>query len=76
MVNPSSVPGDHDVLVCGNDADAKARVIELLRSFGWRTIIDLGDISAARGMEMWLPLWLRLMTTLKTPSFNVHIARS
>jgi predicted dinucleotide-binding enzyme len=76
MVNPSSVPGEHDALVCGNDAGAKEQLSQLLRSFGWRTIVDLGDISAARGMEMWLPLWLRLMGTLKTPSFNLHIARS
>ena len=76
MVNPSSVPGDHDVFVSGNDADAKAKVAELLRSFGWRTIIDLGDISSARGVEMVLPVWLRLMGTFKTPTFNFHIARA
>lgn len=44
MVNPSAVPGDHDAFVCGNDADAKSRVSELLRTFGWKTIVDLGDI--------------------------------
>jgi predicted dinucleotide-binding enzyme len=75
MVNPSAVPGDHDVFVSGNDADAKSRVGELLRSFGWQTIIDLGDISSARGAEMLLPIWLRLMGTLKTPTFNFHVAR-
>ena len=76
MVNPAMVPGDHDLFICGNDADAKAKVSELLRSFGWRTIIDLGDISASRGVEMILPLWLRLMGTFKTATFNFHIARS
>jgi 8-hydroxy-5-deazaflavin:NADPH oxidoreductase len=75
MVNPAAVPGDHDLFLCGNDADAKARVTELLRSFGWRGILDLGDITAARGMEMILPIWLRLMGTFKTPMFNFHIAR-
>jgi len=75
MVNPTAIPGDHDVFLCGNDADAKARVTELLRSFGWRGILDLGDITAARGMEMILPIWLRLMGTFKTPMFNFHIAR-
>jgi predicted dinucleotide-binding enzyme len=75
MVDPSVVPGDHDVFVGGNDADAKLRVTELLRSFGWRTIIDLGDISSARGTEMLLPIWLRLMGTFKGPTFNFHIAR-
>ena len=75
MVNPSMVPGEHDVFVGGNDADAKARVSELLRSFGWKNIIDLGDITSARGTEMILPLWLRLFGTFKSPNFNFHIAR-
>ncbi len=49
MVNPALVPGDHDIFVCGNDADAKARVVEILKQqFGWRSVIDLGDISKAR----------------------------
>ena len=76
MVNPGLVPGDHDVFLSGNDASAKAAVAELLRSFGWRIVIDLGDITTARGTEMVLPIWLRLMGTLKTPHFNFHIARS
>lgn len=75
MVNPSLVGDDHDVFICGNDTKAKARVTELLRSFGWRNIINLGDISASRGMEMILPIWIRLMVALKTPHFNFHIAR-
>jgi 8-hydroxy-5-deazaflavin:NADPH oxidoreductase len=76
MVNPAAVPGSHDLFLCGNDADAKARVTELLRSFGWPGVLDLGDLTAARGMEMILPIWLRLMGTLKTPMFNFHIARA
>ena len=75
MVNPSLVPGDHDVFISGNDAGAKAKVSELLRSFGWKSIIDLGDISTARGTEMLLPIWLRLWGALKTPQINFHIAR-
>jgi len=75
MVNPSLVSGDHDVFLSGNDAAAKAQVTELLRSFGWRTVIDLGDITSARGAEMVLPIWLRLMGAFKTPIFNFHIAR-
>ena len=75
MVNPSVVPGDHDIFVSGNEAGAKSQVSELLRSFGWKTIIDLGDISSARGVEMLLPIWLRLMGTFKTATFNFHVAR-
>jgi predicted dinucleotide-binding enzyme len=77
MVDPAQVAGgDHDVFVSGNDADAKALVTELLkRWFGWRSVIDLGDITTARGTEMLLPIWLRLWRALDTPMFNFKIAR-
>jgi 8-hydroxy-5-deazaflavin:NADPH oxidoreductase len=75
MVDPGKVRGEHDVFVCGNDAEAKATAKEILREFGWDNQIDLGDITAARGTEMLLPVWLRLMVTLKTPMFNFHIVR-
>jgi 8-hydroxy-5-deazaflavin:NADPH oxidoreductase len=75
MVEPGRLPGAHSVFVCGNDDDAKEQVKELLHSFGWSDgqIIDLGDISAARGTEMYLPLWLRLMGALGTADFNIEI---
>lgn len=75
MVNPSLVPGDHNVFICGNDAEAKATVKSLLVSFGWKhgNITDLGDISAARGTEQLLPVWLRLWGMLQHPNFNFRI---
>ena len=75
MVNPGLVPGEHDTFVCGNDPQAKAEVVEILRSFGWKSPIDLGDITAARGLEMVLPIWVRLLGTLKTRNFNFKIAK-
>lgn len=76
MVNPSLVPGEHDVFVSGNDAAAKAQVTRILKEwFGWRTVIDLGDITTARGTEMILPVWVRLMGVMGTAIFNFHIAR-
>jgi len=77
MVNPSLVPGGHDVFVCGNDEGAKNRVASLLESFGWPTdhIVDLGDITASRGTEMYIALWLRLMGALGTGRFNIHVVR-
>jgi len=77
MVDPASVAGgDHDLFVSGNDPEAKARVTELLRQwFGWRTVIDLGDITTSRGVEMLLPVWLRLWGALGSPLFNFKIAR-
>jgi 8-hydroxy-5-deazaflavin:NADPH oxidoreductase len=76
MVEPTALAGgDHSIFVSGNDAAAKATVAELLRSFGWQDIIDLGDITTARGTEMLLPIWLRLMNALGTPTFNFKIVR-
>ena len=74
MTDPASVPGEHDVFLSGNDPEAKAHVRELLQSFGWQNIIDLGDITTARGPEMMLPVWLRLWGAFKTPMINFHIA--
>jgi 8-hydroxy-5-deazaflavin:NADPH oxidoreductase len=61
--------------MCGNDSDAKARVGRLLEGFGWPSsdIMDLGDITAARGMEMYLPLWLRLWGATGTGHLNVKV---
>jgi predicted dinucleotide-binding enzyme len=76
MVDPSLVPGTHDVFVCGDDAGARAQVAELLRTwFGWKSVIDLGDITAARGTEMLVPAWVRLWGILGTANFNFRIQR-
>lgn len=76
MVNPTLLAGgDHSVFVSGNDADAKKTVTGLLQSFGHTDVIDLGDITTARGSEMLLPIWLRLMGTLNTGMFNFKIVR-
>jgi len=77
MVDPARVPGDHAIFVCGNDAAAKSQVTDILKKgFGWKCVIDLGDITAARGTEMLLPLWVRLTGTLKSPNFNFIISRA
>ncbi|HSA54886.1 MAG TPA: NAD(P)-binding domain-containing protein [Gemmatimonadaceae bacterium] len=76
MIEPSSVAGAHDLFICGNDAEAKRAVTAWLREwFGWQIVHDVGDITAARGTEMILPIWIRLMLTLGTPRFNFHIQR-
>jgi len=75
MVNPSLLPESTSVFLNGNDADAKSEVRKLLTSFGWndKDIIDMGDISTARGTEQLLPIWVRLWGTLQTPMFNFKI---
>ncbi len=76
MVDPGLVPGAHDLFICGNDAGAKARVTDLLREWlGWKSVLDIGDITAARGMEATLLLWVRLYGKFQTPNFNWHVAR-
>jgi hypothetical protein len=75
MVDPGRVRGDHDLFVCGNDADAKAKVAELLRSFGWTSILDLGDISGARASEAYVLFWIRLWSTLGTADFGIRVVR-
>ena len=68
--------GEHTLFICGNDAGAKAQVIDLLRTqFGWQEIIDLGDISNARATEALLPIWVRLYGAFGTPMFQFKIVR-
>jgi predicted dinucleotide-binding enzyme len=78
MVHPRSLPGAHTVFVAGDDADAKATASALLQGFGWapEEIVDAGGITAARGLELYLPLWLSLMGTFGTPAFNVAVVRA
>ncbi|HZH97732.1 MAG TPA: NAD(P)-binding domain-containing protein, partial [Fimbriimonadaceae bacterium] len=76
MVDPAQLAeADHTVFVSGDDTEAKQAVTELLESFGWTDVIDLGDITTARGTEMLLPVWLRLFGALRKPVFNFKIVR-
>ncbi|MFI7592271.1 NADPH-dependent F420 reductase [Micromonospora sp. NPDC049359] len=76
MVRPRQLAdGDHSVFVSGDDAEAKRIVTDLLVSFGHTDVIDLGDLSTARGTEMLMPLWLRLYGRLDTAIFNVKVVR-
>ncbi|MDQ3822840.1 MAG: NAD(P)-binding domain-containing protein [Actinomycetota bacterium] len=77
MVDPGRVPGEHDLFVCGDDEAAKAQVVDLLETFGWprERIVDLGGIDGARGMEMYLPLWVRMLGVFGTPHLNVRVVR-
>ncbi len=75
MVRPDSLGEPSSVFVSGDDTEAKAIVTGLLESFGHTDVIDLGDLTTARGAEMYLPLWLRLMGSLGTASFNIKVVR-
>lgn len=78
MVNPKSVGGGNHVnYISGNDAEAKSRVKEFIKEFGWKdeNIFDLGDITAARAQESVLLVWLRVMQTLNSAEFNFQIVK-
>ncbi len=76
MTHPLEVAnGDHHVFISANDMDAKTQVTELLRSFGWIHIFDLGDLSTARGTEAYLLLWVRLYGTMNTSMINMKIMK-
>ncbi|WP_457949860.1 NADPH-dependent F420 reductase [Pseudarthrobacter sp. alpha12b] len=75
MARPGQLSDPGTVFVSGNDAEAKTIVSGLLKDFGHQDVIDLGDITTARGTEMLLPVWLRLWGALGTPAFNFRIVR-
>jgi hypothetical protein len=78
MVRPELLSGPHTIFLAGDDEDAKQLVTGLLGEFGWASgsVLDLGGIQAARGMEMYLPLWLSMMAALGTTRFNIEVVRS
>jgi predicted dinucleotide-binding enzyme len=74
MVDPAQLGEPTHLPICGNDAEAKAVVTALLQgAFGWERILDLGDLSNARGTEAWLLLWTRLYRALGTGNFNMKL---
>ncbi len=76
QVNPGQLAGgDHHLFLSGNDPSAKKEVADIARSYGWKEIIDLGDITTARGTEMMMPFWLRLWSALGTPMMNYKIVK-
>lgn len=78
MIDPSRIPGEHSIFVAGNDSDAKAAVAGILSEFGWpeESIIDLGGITGARGVEMYSRLFFELYQSFGTFDFNIHVVRA
>jgi predicted dinucleotide-binding enzyme len=75
MTDPAKLPGDHTVFVSGDDAQAKGEVVELLDSFGWTSIVDLGGIASARGPEHFTVLWVEIYKALGITDFNFAFIR-
>jgi len=76
MTDPGALAGgDHTIPICGNDDDAKGTVTDLLRAFGWRDVLDLGDVTNARAMEAYVTLWLSMFNAVGTPMVNTKVVR-
>jgi 8-hydroxy-5-deazaflavin:NADPH oxidoreductase len=75
MLDPARVGGDSDVFLAGNDPGAKERITAFLKEFGWKRVVDLGDLIAARGMEAYVLFWLQVFMSQKTPDFNIRIVK-
>lgn len=75
MTDPARLPGNHSVFVSGDDIDARKSVIELLESFGWQSIIDLGGIESARGPEHFVALWMEIYKAMGITDFNFAFLR-
>ena len=77
MVHPRALPGSHTVFVAGDDAGAKAVATDLLTGFGWepQEVVDAGGLTAARGLEAYVALWLSLMSSFGSAAFNVSVVR-
>ena len=77
MVDPGKLDEKTTVFISGNSADAKATVNKLLHDwFGWRSVIDLGDIPTSRGVEMYSVLWRNLRQSTSSQKFNIKVVAS
>jgi 8-hydroxy-5-deazaflavin:NADPH oxidoreductase len=56
MINPHYDQGTPTMFLCGNSADAKKQVEDVIRQFGWEPF-DCGGITAARALEPLCMLW-------------------
>jgi len=75
MINPRGLGNDSTIFVAGNDASARQTAASIAADLGWTDVFDLGDLTAARGLEMYLPLWIRIFGQLGRPEFNIKVIR-
>jgi len=58
MFRPDFPGGPPDMLICGNDADAKKQVTTILHDFGWPQVTDLGGIESSKYLEALCITWV------------------
>jgi predicted dinucleotide-binding enzyme len=75
MVAPGALTEPTNLPIAGDDPEAKQLVLDLLGDLGWEgpDVLDLGPLPAARGMEAYLLLWVRLLGNQQSPMFNIRI---
>ena len=77
MVDPAKLLERTHVFVSGDDIEAKAMVVRILRDwFGWKEIIDLGGIETSRSVEMYVLLWHSLRNAISSQRFNIKVVTS
>lgn len=77
MVDPAKLLERTHVFVSGNDIEAKAMVVRILRDwFGWKEIIDLGGIESSRSVEAYVLLWHSLRNAISSQRFNIKVVTS
>ncbi len=76
FINPSAIEPS-SIFVSGNDAGAKSEAVRLLRDLGWPedSIVDLGEISTAKGPEHYFIMWAFPTQSLGTTSLNIRVIR-
>jgi predicted dinucleotide-binding enzyme len=75
MIDPGALGQESTVFIAGNDEAAKQAATELAGDLGWTDVLDLGDLTAARGLEMYISLWLRIYGAVGRPGFNIKVVR-
>ena len=75
MVNPRGLSEDSTIFVAGNDPGARQTAAALAADLGWADVFDLGDLTGARALEMFIPLWVRMYVQLGRPNFNIKVVR-
>jgi len=58
MFRPEYAGGAPDMLICGDDAEAKQQVTQILHDFGWSEVTDFGGIEASRYLEPLCIVWV------------------
>ncbi|HUI90413.1 MAG TPA: NAD(P)-binding domain-containing protein [Anaerolineales bacterium] len=73
MTEPNKLSERTDIFVSGNDPEAKKAVTKILHDFGWITVLDLGDITTSRSVEMYIVLWRNFRHVVDSYRFNIRL---